>query len=254
MQYVSVQEARNAGGLRLAVTAGVPGPWSESAKQIFQYKRIPYLPVAQQLNGPNAELQSWSGVRNAPVAIYGGEAPRTRWSDILELAERLAPSPALLPADPQEAAVALSLCGEICGEWGFGWCRRLLLIDLTRTLAPVDELTAGIQREYGFESGVSARAAVRAAQVLELLAKRLRTQHDQGNSFLSGPEFGACDLYWACFSLMIRPIKQQLAPMPDSVRQFYSSPHPVLEAALDDALIEHRDLVFARYLDTPLDF
>ena len=51
-----------------------------------------------------------------------------------------------------------------------------------------------------------------------------------------------------------RDLFQQLAPMPDSVRQFYSSPHPVLEAALDDALIEHRDLVFARYLDTPLDF
>jgi glutathione S-transferase len=254
MEYISVQEARRAGGLRLAVTAGVPGPWSESAKKIFEYKRIPYLPVAQHLNGPNAELQSWSGVRNAPIAIYGGEEPRTLWSDILALAERLAPSPALLPSDPREAAAAVALCGDICAEWGFGWCRRLLLIDLARTFAPVDELTAGIQRGYGFEPGVTSRAAARAAQVLELLARRLRSQREQGNSFLSGREFGACDLYWACFSLMIRPIAHELAPMPDSVRQFYSSPHPLIEAALDEALIEHRDLMFARHLNIPLDF
>jgi glutathione S-transferase len=254
MEYIPVQRARAAGGLRLAVTAGVPGPWSESAKKIFEYKKLAYLPVAQHSNEPNDELQAWAGVRNAPVAVYGNDAPRTSWSDILKLAERLAPLPALLPEDPEESQAALALCQEICGEWGFGWCRRLLLIELTRTLAPVDDFTAGIQRGYGFEAGVAARAAERAAQVLHRLAQRLRGQRARGYSFLSGREFGVCDLYWACFSLMIRPIAHELAPMPQIVRQFYSTPHPAIERALDEALIDHRDDVFARYLATPLDF
>ena len=41
------------------------------------------------------------------------------------LAERLAPAPALLPADPASRALALGLAHELCGEAGLGWSRRL---------------------------------------------------------------------------------------------------------------------------------
>jgi len=44
-QYLSVEEARPLSGLRLAVTAYVPGLWSEAAKSLFDAKRIPYLLV-----------------------------------------------------------------------------------------------------------------------------------------------------------------------------------------------------------------
>lgn len=254
MEYVSVQQARGAGGLRLVVTAGIPGPWSESAKKIFEYKRVPYQPVAQYLNQANTELLSWVGVRNAPVAVYEAENPQTSWSDILLLAERLAPDPALLPRDPKERAAALALCNEICGEWGFGWCRRLLLMEMMRELGPVDDLTVRLHEEYGFGSANASIAPQRAAAVLRQLAQRLRQQHDRGNAFFSSHEPGACDIYWACFSLMIRPLAPQLAPLPQEVRRFYSAPHPAIEAALDPILIEHRDLLFARFLRTPLDF
>jgi|TARA_B110000977_G_scaffold169401_1_gene219345 hypothetical protein len=45
MEYKTVEEAKNLNGLRLALTAGVPGPWSEAAKALFRIKGIDYIPV-----------------------------------------------------------------------------------------------------------------------------------------------------------------------------------------------------------------
>ena len=36
-------------------------------------------------------------VRNAPIAIYNDEAPKTNFQDIVALAERLNPNPSLIP-------------------------------------------------------------------------------------------------------------------------------------------------------------
>ncbi len=40
MKYLSVEEAIDMPGLRLVLTAGVPGPWGESAKAILAYKQL----------------------------------------------------------------------------------------------------------------------------------------------------------------------------------------------------------------------
>ena len=42
-QYLSVEDARPLSGLRLVVTAHVPGLWSEAAKAILDCKGIEYL-------------------------------------------------------------------------------------------------------------------------------------------------------------------------------------------------------------------
>src|SRR3546814_928161 len=139
MEYLTIDQARNAEGLRLVLTAGVPGPWSESAKQIFEFKQIPYLPVAQHLFQENAELLDWVGVRNAPVAVYANEPPLRGWKEILELAERLAPSPALLPGDAVKRDAVFDLANMICGQDGFGWNRRLTLFDASGTVASARE-------------------------------------------------------------------------------------------------------------------
>ena len=49
-------------------------------------------------------------------------------AEILLLAERLAPTPSLLPADPAVRALAFGLAHEICGEAGLGWSRRLQMV------------------------------------------------------------------------------------------------------------------------------
>jgi len=42
--------------------------------------------------------------------------------------------------------------------------------------------------------------------------------------------------------------------MPDFLRGQYAVAEVTVEAALDPALLEHRDFVYAEYLPTPLDF
>src|SRR4051812_42845088 len=127
-EYLSVEEARKRGGLRMVVVGGVPSPWGEAAKGILHLKGIPW--VAVRLDYQSEALKTWIGQLNGPVALYEEEPPRPGWAEILELAERLAPTPALLPADPAARALVLGLAHEICGEGGLGWSRRLQLIHL----------------------------------------------------------------------------------------------------------------------------
>ena len=57
----------------------------------------------------NDALKKWAGELSGPVVIYDNELPRTGWAEILMLAERLAPEPALLPSDPLEHSRVVTL-------------------------------------------------------------------------------------------------------------------------------------------------
>lgn len=89
MQYSSVAEARKRKGLRLVLSAHVPGPWGETAKAMFKMRNFTFLPVVQEVMQPNEELLDWTGFRNAPVAIYEDEPAVAGWLEIIMLAERL---------------------------------------------------------------------------------------------------------------------------------------------------------------------
>src|SRR5215469_1915531 len=124
--YVSVEEAVSRPGLRMVVVGNVPSPWSESAKGIFRMKGLQWTAV--RLSYDSRLLKEWAGERSAPVAIYNDEPPRSGWADILQLAERLAPTPALLPHEDAHREAVVQLGRDICGEHGLGWTRRLHLI------------------------------------------------------------------------------------------------------------------------------
>ena len=127
MQYVPVSEAKDLPGLRLVLTAGVPGPWGEAAKALFRHHGVSFVPVLQTGGGDNPELVSWTRHRNAPIAIYNDEPPRTKWLDILDLAERLGSGPSLYPDARTDRIFAVGLVNEIAGENGFAWeCRQLI--------------------------------------------------------------------------------------------------------------------------------
>src|SRR5215470_17666328 len=102
-QYVTVEEAMSRGGLRMVVVGGVPSPWGEAAKGLMHIKGIEWSAV--RLVYDDERLKEWAGQRSGPVAIYEQERPRAGWSEILLLAERLVPAPALLPADPAQRAL-----------------------------------------------------------------------------------------------------------------------------------------------------
>ena len=244
--------------MRLVLTQGVPGPWGELAKGIFHVKGIPFAPVSQEGGGENPALQDWTGQAGAPVAVWNEEPPRSGRHEILFLAERLAPEPALLPRDPSQRAWCLGVANEIAGELGFGWCRRLRMVHALMQAPSLPghllELRDRLGWRYGYSPEAAAMASERAAQVLRSLASRLHAQHERGSAYLLGDSLTVADITWACFAAMIRPLPPELCPMAEATRATYQMPDPTLEAALDPILIAHRDFIYREHLVLPLDF
>jgi glutathione S-transferase len=260
MQYVSVHAAKCMPGLKLALSVGVPGPWGEGVKKILEYKDLTYIPVAQYPSEENIELKEWTGVRNAPVLITEDGTIVHRWLDIVLLADQLKTEPRVLPADSGRRALVIGILNELCGEWGFGWCRRLLTLETLGLFADTAGRTSAdpawrqIRHDYKVTREALAAAPARLADILRMLARRLREQRTAGSPFMVGEFLTAADIYWACFSLQIDPLPHGVNPMLEVYRHAYTLKHPEVLAALDPILIEHRDYVFERWLRLPLDF
>ena len=257
--YLDVAAARDQKGLRLVLTAGVPGPWGEAAKGLFYTKGIDYAAVRQDGGGENAELAAWTGQANAPQAIYEDEPARSGWAEILLLAERLAPEPSLIPSDPQQRAMMFGLLFEIAGETGLGWCRRLMMIDPglrlpPDALGPMREVFERLGNRYGYSPEAAERAEQRVVEILHLLADQWQRQREAGRRFLLGDRLSAVDVYWAAFAALLSPLPPELCPMPEMLRQQYGAIGPPVKAALDPALLEHRDTIYRDFLQLPLDF
>ncbi len=258
MHYLTVAEARDLPGLRLVLSAHVPGPWGEAAKAVFAARGVAYAPVAQEVFGANDDLHAWTGHRNAPVALLDDEPPVAGWLDLLMLAERLGQGPSLLPDRSADRALALGLSAEICAPYGFGWERRLLMLGARfgADEPPADTPASVVAacRRYGYAAASVAAAAARMADIMATLAAQLRRQDVAESPYLVGDRLSAADLYWACFSNMIAPLPAEDAPMPAAIRDGYAALDPAVATALDPVLLRHRDFVYARHIGLPLDF
>jgi len=256
--YLEVEAARSMPGLRLVLTAGVPGPWGEAAKGLFRVKRIPFVQVRQVGGGENQALAEWTGQTSAPVAAWNDERPRTTSTDILFLAEGLAREPALLPSRADERALVLGLSHEIYGEQGLGWSRRLMMFHATlgRTQASATG-RAGVERmagKYGYSETTAEAAPSRVAAILEMLAAQLARERSRGGRFLVGDRLSALDVYWAAFAAMLDPLPPEVCPMPEGIRAMYTVRDPAIRRALDPRLLEHRDFIYQEFLGLPMDF
>jgi glutathione S-transferase len=257
MKYLSAAEARELPGLRLVLTAHMPGPWGEAAKAVLSVRHVNYVPVAQAAMEANDDLYAWTGVRNAPVAVLDEEPPQTTWLDILLLAERLGSGPPLLPSDPLERALVLGFSTEICAADGFGWSRRLELMGRSSTKNPPSTGSfdmARMTRSYGVTPETIARGPARMISIMNGLATQLHRQQAAGSDYLVGNQVTACDLYWACFAGFVSPLPPPDCPMPDFMRVNYTHLTPELAAALDPVLLRHRDLIYRRHIGLPMDF
>jgi glutathione S-transferase len=257
VKYLSVAEARNTRGLRLVLTAHMPGPWGEAAKAVLSARNVPFVPVEQAAMQANDELYDWVGVRNAPVAVLDDEPPQTTWLEILLLAERLGSGDPLLPDAPLERALVLGLSTEICGADGFAWSRRLEMSGRSSTKRPPSNKPldmARMQRSYGARPEAIARAPGRMISVLSGLAAQLRKQEALGSDYLVGNKLTACDLYWACFAGFVSPLPPVDCPMPEFMRSNYTCLTPDVAAALDPILLRHRDAMYRKHISLPMDF
>ncbi len=255
--YIDVARARAMPGLRLALTTGVPGPWGEAAKGIFHAKGIPFSRVAQSMGADNDALFAWTGHRNAPIAMYENEPARTGWAEILWLAERLQPEPALVPADLDDREVCFGLAQELMGENGFGWCRRLMLLrpGMGDSDTPPEAMRATLgrmARQYGYSRVAADAAPERVAQILEVMSRRLGAQRAAGRRYLVGDRLSALDIYWAAMAALVAPLPAEVCAMPEMLRGLYANPGPRVARALDPALLEHRDRIYREHMEFPL--
>ncbi|MBC5782303.1 hypothetical protein H8N03_05060 [Ramlibacter sp. USB13] len=250
--YASVEEAIATRGLRMVVVGKIPSPWSEAAKGLFHVKRIPWTAVRLVYDDP--ALKAWAGQRSAPVAIYENEPPRSGWAEILELAERLAPEPPLMPSDAADRATAFALAHAICGEQGLGWSRRLQLVEagLRGRGGFPPEVAAYIGKKYGHGPEAGAAAPARVAELLAMLASRLKAQHAAGSRYYVGQELTAVDIYSATFLALLQPLPQDVCPMDATTRSAFEFRDPTTDAALDEVLLAHRQMMYREHLALPL--
>jgi glutathione S-transferase len=251
-QYVALDDAMKRGGLRMVVVGQVPSPWGEAAKGILHIKGIDW--VAVRLAYDSEALKEWAGQRSGPVAIYENERPRAGWAEILLLAERLAPAPSLLPSEPAERALVFGIAHEICGEAGLGWSRRLQLVQagLQNAGGFPESVAKYLGRKYGYSPEAGAASGRRVAELLRMLAARLKAQRAAGSRYYVGDAVTAVDVYSATIAAMFGPLPPDQCEMQRATRAAFETRDAQTEAALDPILFEHRDMMYATHLELPL--
>jgi len=251
MKYLSVEDAEKLTGLRIAFTRGIPGPWGVGARAIFEYKQIPYQPVEQIPGADNEALRRWTGQNAAPCAMLDDERPRSHWSEIILLAERLAPEPRLVPEDEDERVTMFGLCHELCGEHGLGWSLRLILLGLQA--ASGDAGSSVFATKYGSGTSIDFSAR-RFNEIITMLERRLATQKAGGSHFLVGQAVSAADIYWTAFSNMLIPMAPDALPSAVFYKEFGAMLAPYLDSPLPQSLIDHRDFIVQHCFSTPMIF
>ena len=245
-----------------------PGPWREACKGLFDVKGLAYASVRTANAGASdldfgmgdtqSELYAWTAQSSAPVAIWNDERPRAAWLYQLNLAERLATAPSLVPRESAERMQMFGFINEIAGENDFGWSKRLQLIHAAlSTLSPQDEgyafwKTLGDKYLYTHERGAAAKAKV--IEVLNLLAAQLAARHQRGRRYLIGTQFSALDIYFSTFYALIEPLPPALCPMASDYRPAYTNQDEDIAAAVTPALAAHRDFIYTEHLVTPIVF
>ena len=253
MNYIEPAAAREMDGLRLALTAHAPAPYSLSARAILDHHGVAYVPVLQVGGGANDDLVAWTGHRNAPVAVYNDEAPRVGWLEILHLAERLGAGRSLIPPDVDDRMLMVGLSNELIGENGFIWNLRLTMLGLGGPERVAQERARNpMFEQYRYSEEAAALAVGRARAMMERLTVQLIAQRKAGRRYVVGDALSAVDIYWAYFSQAVQTFPETSCPMPTGMRKAYEIVAGML-GDLDSILVEQRDWVLAEH-GLPMDF
>jgi glutathione S-transferase len=256
INYISFEQAQQEAGLRMIVVKGLPSPWGEAAKGLFHIKQLTW--AATYHDPSSREMSAWSGSRSAPVDIYNDEQPLASWLDILLLAERLAPEPALLPTEPEQRESAIALCEKICGEMGLGWSRRLDSVHKGLNGKSLAEggypqpIAGYLAKKYGYDKSQADTYGQRTIELLTLLTDTLKKQQETGSKYYSGNRISAIDIYSATFMACFKPLPEEQCAMHQPIRSVFAALDEKTKVALDPVLLDHRDYIYNNYLVLPL--
>jgi glutathione S-transferase len=250
IEFVEAEVAREASGVRLLVSGVVPSPWSEAAKGLFRLQRVPVLAVRSTRG---SDLPAWAQSHNVPVVLFDREPPRTSWSAIVGLAERLGPPDALLPSAPAARARAVGWIHELAGEGGIGWNGRLLMIHASFATngergfpLPVAQYLAA---KYGYAEDRIDAARARMLEVLSALRGEL------GDApYFGGSRPNALDVYAATFLTPVTAISETDCPrMLPMLRVAFGAVHEALGDRVPPELLAQRRRMFEGHLAWPIE-
>jgi glutathione S-transferase len=252
LEYRTFKEIVDHPGLRIVLVQG-PSPWGQAGKTIFEIKGLDYVAAPWAAGEPNADIVAWGGEASAPIVAWAKEKPIHRWIDILYLAERLAPKPSLIPTDAIQRALMIGLSHEICGEKGIGWNRRLQLFAPAYASGSPPPNIALMGSRYRYSDDAANAASAPIAASLQALTKQLKSQYERGVDYFVGDSLSALDIYWTAFANLLDPLPEHQCPIGEARRQLFTYNDPVVKAALDPLLLEHRSRIFKSHFRDPME-
>ena len=70
LQYRGFGEIVDHPGLRIVLVKGMPSPWGQAAKTIFEIKGLDYVAAPWLPGEPNADIVAWGGEASAPIVAW----------------------------------------------------------------------------------------------------------------------------------------------------------------------------------------
>ncbi|MEO1610765.1 MAG: glutathione binding-like protein [Pseudomonadota bacterium] len=246
-RYVDFAELKAADGLRAIYVGGVPSPWGEAAKGVLHVKGLDHL--ASRLDYSDEAMRDWTPGLSAPVIVDGDEAPVDKARDIVALAERLAPTPVLLPEAQREDILAF--IDDLANEGGLGWDRRVQLVHWSlQGKGGFNGQVAGyLAAKYGHSEDAGEAASAKVIERLSALTAKLKASK---SGYYFGDALTAADLYAAAFMALFAPLPHDQCAMSPPAREAFSMLDEATGAAVDPILLSHRDRIYADHLELPL--
>jgi glutathione S-transferase len=253
--WLTLEQALGTPGLRVApVRAGLPSPWSEFVRACFHVKRIPCSLVdARDADRGFTSLRTLTGQESLPIVLWNDERPRSNWLEQLVLAERISPEPRLLPDDPLERAKVVGLVAELCSEAGFGWHRRVMMIERLLTEPSFGERGRGIGQYLSKKYRHTTDSVEASKSRCETIIRAFAGLRAAGAEYLLGSTLTALDLAWAAFAALIQPLPEDLCPMKPMWRELYTWMPSMTSPDSVEALLSHRERIYRSWLPLPVD-
>ena len=107
--------------------------------------------------------------------------------------------------------------------------------------------------KYGFNEGDAKAAGERIAASLKALTTQLKSQYARGAHYFVGDALSALDIYWTAFANLLDPLSKEQCAMPEAYRPGFTVSDPVVKAALEPLLLEHRSRIFRAHFRDPME-